>query len=78
LLLPFFVAPVWAEERQATTRPASAIASLTDPAKLNRAKSDKVTERARVFAKELCDAGLLSEEGWKRVESCFSPKVLRE
>ena len=39
------------------------------PASLNRAKSDKVTERARVFAKELYDAKLLSEEGWKRVES---------
>jgi len=35
----------------------------------NRAKSDKVTERARVFAKELYDAKLLSEEGWKRVEN---------
>jgi len=33
------------------------------PASLNRAKSDKITERARVFAKELYDAGLLSEEG---------------
>jgi len=38
------------------------------PASLNRAKSDKVTDRARVFAKELYDAKLLSEEGWKRVE----------
>jgi len=38
-------------------------------APLNRAKSDKVTERARVFAKELYDSKLLSEEGWKRVES---------
>jgi hypothetical protein len=37
------------------------------PASLNRAKSDKVTERARVFAKELYDAKLLSEEGWKKV-----------
>jgi hypothetical protein len=45
------------------------------PDSLNRTKSDKVTERARVFAKELYDAKLLSEEGWKRVESCFSPKV---
>jgi hypothetical protein len=34
---------------------------------LNRAKSDKVTERAKVFAKELYDAKLLSEEGWERV-----------
>ena len=39
------------------------------PAKLNRAKSDKVTERAKVFAKELYDAKLLSEEGWNSVES---------
>jgi hypothetical protein len=38
------------------------------PAKLNRAKSDKVTERAKIFAKELYEAGLLSEEGWKAVE----------
>ena len=38
------------------------------PASLNRAKSNKVTERARVFAKKLYDAKLLSEEGWKRVE----------
>jgi len=28
----------------------------------NQAKSDKVTDRARVFAKELYDAKLLSEE----------------
>ena len=34
------------------------------PASLNRAKSDKITDRARVFAKELYDVGLLSEEGW--------------
>jgi hypothetical protein len=34
---------------------------------LNRAKSDKVTDRARGFAKELYDAKLLSEEGWKAV-----------
>jgi hypothetical protein len=39
------------------------------PASLNRAKSDKVTERAKFFAKELYDAKLLSEEGWKRVEA---------
>jgi len=38
------------------------------PASLNRAKSDKVTERARVFAKELYEAKLLSEEGWKKVQ----------
>ena len=46
------------------------------PASLNRAKSDKVTERARVFAKELYEAKLLSEEGWRRVEVGTSPKVL--
>ena len=39
------------------------------PASLNRAKSDKVTDRARVFAKELYDAALLSEEGWKATVS---------
>jgi hypothetical protein len=39
------------------------------PASLNRAKSDKVTERAKVFAKELYDAKLLSEEGWKATVS---------
>jgi hypothetical protein len=33
------------------------------PAALNRAKSDKVTERARVFAKELYEAKLLSNNG---------------
>jgi len=38
------------------------------PAKLNRAKSDKVTERAKVFAKELYEAKLLSEEGWKNID----------
>ena len=37
------------------------------PASLNRAKSDKVTERAKVFAKELYEAKLLSDEGWKAV-----------
>lgn len=37
------------------------------PESLNRAKSDKVTERAKIFAKELYDAKLLSEEGWKAV-----------
>jgi hypothetical protein len=37
------------------------------PSALNRAKSDKMTERAKVFAKELYDAKLLSEEGWVRV-----------
>ena len=39
------------------------------PASLNRSKSDKITDRARVFAKELYDAGLLSEEGLKAVEA---------
>ena len=39
------------------------------PAKLNRAKSDKVTDRAKVFAKELYEAKLLSEEGWVAVRS---------
>ena len=38
------------------------------PASLKRAKSDKVTERAKVFAKELYDAKLLSEEGWQKVK----------
>jgi len=38
------------------------------PASLNRAKSDKVTDRAKVFAKELYDAKLLSEEGWTKVQ----------
>jgi len=47
------------------------------PASLNREKSNKVTERARVFAKELYDAKLLSEEGWKRVEVGSSPKVMQ-
>ena len=37
------------------------------PASLNRAKSDKITDRARVFARELYDAGLLSEEGLRAV-----------
>ena len=47
------------------------------PASLNRAKSNKVTDRAKVFAKELYDAGLLSEEGWERVEGAISPKALK-
>jgi len=38
------------------------------PASLNRAKSNKVTERAKVFAKELYEAKLLSEEGWKAID----------
>ena len=40
------------------------------PASLKQGKNDKVTERARVFAKELYEAKLLSEEGWKKVKSC--------
>ena len=38
------------------------------PASLNQAKSDKVADRAKVFAKELYDAKLLSEEGWTKVQ----------
>ena len=38
------------------------------PASLNRAKSEKVTDRAKVFAKELYDTKLLSEEGWTKVQ----------
>lgn len=37
------------------------------PASLNRAKSDKVTDRAKVFAKELYDAKLLSDAGFERL-----------
>jgi hypothetical protein len=40
------------------------------PVSLIRAKSDKVTDRAKVFAKELYEAKLLSEEGWHKVKSC--------
>jgi len=43
------------------------------PAPLNRAKSDKVTDRARVFAKELYDAKLLSEAGLSAVQNAYSP-----
>jgi hypothetical protein len=39
------------------------------PASLKKDKSDKVTDRAKVFAKELYEAKLLSEEGWKKVKS---------
>ena len=39
------------------------------PASLNRAKSDKVTDRARVFAKELYEAKLLSESGFEKVSA---------
>jgi hypothetical protein len=38
------------------------------PASLIRSKIDKVTERAKVFAKELYEAKLLSEEGWTKVQ----------
>ena len=38
------------------------------PASLKLSKSDKVTDRAKVFAKELYEAKLLSEEGWKKVQ----------
>lgn len=38
------------------------------PASLKKAKSDKVTERAKVFAKELYEAKLLSEEGWEKFQ----------
>lgn len=42
------------------------------PASLKRSKSDKVTERAKVFAKELYEAKLLTEEGWKKVQGLKS------
>ena len=38
------------------------------PAKLNRAKSDKVTARAKVFAKELYDSKLLSETSYTAIK----------
>jgi len=38
------------------------------PASLKRSKSDKVTDRAKVFAKELYEAKLLSQEGWEKVQ----------
>jgi len=53
---------VFVAARAKDTSPAFAIASL------NREKSDKITDRARVFARELYDAKLLSEDGWKAVE----------
>ena len=46
------------------------------PAPLNRAKTDKVTDRAKVFAKELYDAKLLSEEGWKRVSAISQKEIV--
>jgi hypothetical protein len=42
------------------------------PASLNRAKSDKITERAKTFARELYDTGLLSEEGLRAVEANYN------
>jgi hypothetical protein len=38
------------------------------PASLNRAKSDKVTDRAKVFAKELYDSKLLSETSYTAIK----------
>lgn len=38
------------------------------PEQMNSAKGNKITDRARVFARELYDAGLLSEEGLRAVE----------
>ena len=38
------------------------------PSKLNRSKGAKIGERQKVFAKELHDAKLLSDEGWAAVE----------
>ena len=38
------------------------------PASLQRSPRDKITERAKTFARELYDAGLLSEEGFRAVE----------
>jgi hypothetical protein len=39
------------------------------PAKLNRAKSDKITARAEIFARELYDAGLISEDRFKKINA---------
>jgi len=39
------------------------------PATLNRAKSDKVTDRGKVFAKEIYEAGLLSEKSLSNIEA---------
>jgi len=36
------------------------------PARLNRLKSDKVSQRAKVFETGLYDARLLSNKGWKK------------
>jgi hypothetical protein len=42
------------------------------PASLKQSKSVKVTDRAKVFAKELYEAKLLSEEGWQKVQGLKS------
>jgi hypothetical protein len=42
------------------------------PASLNRVKSAKVTDRARIFAKELYDAKLLTGEGWRKVSGIIN------
>ena len=39
------------------------------PAKLNRSKGAKIGERQKVFARELHDAKLLSDEGWAAIET---------
>ena len=39
------------------------------PGKLNRAKSDHVGERQKVFGKELHDAKLLSDAGWAAIQA---------
>jgi hypothetical protein len=44
------------------------------PASLNRSPSDKVTDRAKIFAKELYEAKLLSDEGWTKVQG-LSPSA---
>lgn len=41
-----------------------------------KSQNDKLRERVRAFAKELHDAKMLSEEGWKRAERADSPKVI--
>jgi hypothetical protein len=38
------------------------------PASLKKDKIDKVTDRAKVFAKELYESKLLSEKGWQKVQ----------
>jgi hypothetical protein len=38
------------------------------PAALNRAKSDKVTDRAKVLAKELYDSKLISETSYTAIK----------